>query len=107
MNTRTGFAVAVALVTALALFGVAPNASAQLTRGCNLPKEFPCPAARIMDFSADKTSIKPGESIVVSWVAENPGVMEVTPDIGVVVARGSARITPSATTTYKIGRAHV
>lgn len=102
MNTRTGFAVAVALVTALALFGVAPNASAQLTRGCNLPKEFPCPAARIMDFSADKTSIKPGESIVVSWVAENPGVMEVTPDIGVVVARGSARITPSATTTYML-----
>jgi len=98
MNTRTGFA----LVGALALFAIAPGAFAQNTRGCNLPKNFPCPAARIMDFSVDKSSIKPGESAVITWVAENPGAMEVTPDIGEVVARGSSKVTPSATTTYTL-----
>ena len=102
MTTNSGFAVVVALLGGLMLFAVAPSASAQLTRGCNLPPQFPCPAARIMEFTADKTSIKPGESAVISWGAENPGVMEVSPDIGGVVARGSAKVTPTATTTYTL-----
>lgn len=75
---------------------------AQTTRGCNLPPQFPCPDARIMSFDADRTSIKPGESAVLTWVAENPGAMFVTPGIGPVIARGSSRVTPAATTTYTL-----
>jgi hypothetical protein len=78
------------------------NALAQTTRGCNLPPQFPCPDARIMSFDADRTSIKPGEPVVLSWVAENPGAMSVTPGVGPVIARGSARVTPAATTTYTL-----
>ncbi len=85
-----------------ALAFAAADALAQTTRGCNLPPQFPCPDARIMSFDADRASIKPGESVVLTWVAENPGAMSVTPGIGAVIARGSARVTPAATTTYTL-----
>src|SRR5512138_2877377 len=91
-----------AIVLAIAVMLARGNALGQTTRGCNLPPQFPCPDARIMSFDADRTSIKPGESIVLSWVAENPGAMSVTPGVGPVVARGAARVTPAATTTYTL-----
>jgi hypothetical protein len=84
------------------VFALASSALAQTTRGCNLPPQFPCPDARIMSFDADRRSIKPGESVVLSWVAENPGAMTVTPGVGPVIARGSARVSPAATTTYTL-----
>jgi hypothetical protein len=96
-------AVAGALALIIGVLVVAPGgALAQTTRGCNLPPQFPCPDARIMSFDADRSSIKPGESVVLSWVAENPGAMFVTPGIGAVIARGSARVSPAATTTYTL-----
>lgn len=98
MFHKTGLAVA----AALALFSVAPEAPAQLTRGCNLPANFPCPTARIMAFSADRTSIEPGDPVTLSWVVENPSTIEITPDVGVVIARGSHKLTPPATTTYTL-----
>jgi hypothetical protein len=55
-----------------------------------------------MEFTADRTTIQPGESAVLSWAAENPGAMSITPDVGGVIARGSARVSPSATTTYTL-----
>jgi hypothetical protein len=84
------------------LASITPSALAQTTRGCNLPPQFPCPDARIMSFDADRTAIKAGESVVLSWVAENPGAMTVTPGVGPVIARGSARVSPAATTTYTL-----
>ena len=89
-------------LTAVALALASFDATAQTTRGCNLPPQFPCPDARIMSFEADRTSIKPGEAVVLSWVAENPGAMSVMPVVGPVVARGAARVTPAATTTYTL-----
>lgn len=101
MLTTTAWVCAILLsVSALTL--VPGNAAGQTTRGCNLPPQFPCPDARIMSFDADRTSIKPGESVVLSWVAENPGAMTVTPGVGPVIARGSARVSPAATTTYTL-----
>src|SRR5215468_1848236 len=92
------------LLTAIFLtLGLIANTSAPAqTRSCQLPPQFPCPDARIMDFKADATSIKPGQSVVLTWAAENPGPMTVTPGVGAVTARGSARVTPSATTTYTL-----
>src|SRR5262245_8556440 len=94
-------AASLALGFAMLMFA-AGEARAQTTRGCNLPPQFPCPDARIMSFDADRVSIKPGESVVLSWVAENPGAMSVSPGVGPVIARGSARVSPAATTTYTL-----
>src|SRR5262249_42843896 len=74
-----------------------PSAYSQ-TRGCQLPPNFPCPDARIMEFKTDRVSIKPGQSVVLTWAAENPGPMRLMPGIGPVTARGSVRITPAVTT---------
>ena len=97
LASRTVIVVGVAVIAF-----ASTSAFAQTTRGCNLPPQFPCPDARIMSFDADRTSIKPGEPVVLSWVAENPGAMSVTPGVGPVIARGSARVTPAATTTYTL-----
>jgi hypothetical protein len=63
---------------------------------------------RIMEFKADRVSIKPGESIVLSWIVENPrggggaDPVTITPGIGRVAPRSSMRVTPKATTTYTL-----
>jgi hypothetical protein len=85
---------AMALIVAPAMLGQ--------TRGCQLPPSFPCPDARIMEFRADVLSIKPGQSAVLSWAAENPGRMTISPGVGAATARGSARVSPAATTTYTL-----
>ncbi len=56
--------------------------------------------ARIMSFTAKPESIQPGQSVTLEWLAENPVNTELAPGIGVVRARGSRVLTPSATTTY-------
>jgi hypothetical protein len=61
---------------------------------------------RIMEFTADRTSIKPGESITLSWIVENPrggggtDPVTITPGVGRVAPRASLRVTPKATTSY-------
>ena len=72
------------------------------TRGCQLPPQFPCPDARIMEFKADVMSIKLGQRVVLSWAAENPGPMTITPAPGAVTARGSVGVSPTVTTTYTL-----
>jgi hypothetical protein len=77
---------------------------AQNARGCNLPPQFPCPDPRLVSFEAKPATIKPGESADLTWVTENTGTMKVTisPAVGTVIARGVARVTPAATTTYTL-----
>ena len=63
---------------------------------------------RIVEFTADRASIKPGESITLSWIVENPrggggaDPVAITPAIGRVAPRASRRVTPQATTTYTL-----
>src|SRR5688572_5452473 len=63
---------------------------------------------RIMEFRADRTSIKPGESVTLSWIVENPrggggtDPVAITPSVGRVAPRASIRVTPKATTTYTL-----
>jgi hypothetical protein len=63
---------------------------------------------RIVEFKADRASIKPGESITLEWIVENPrggaGVdpVTITPGIGRVAPRSALRVTPTATTTYTL-----
>jgi len=60
------------------------------------------PPARIVTFEAKPASIKPGESVVLNWLVENPGAPAIEPGIGRVTPRGTMRVTPSATTTYTL-----
>lgn len=71
-------------------------------RGCDLPEPFPCPVARIVDLTVEPSMINPGEVARITWAAENPSNMTLTPDVGRVLARGTARVTPPATTTYML-----
>jgi len=69
-------------------------------------------AVRIMDFKADRESIKPGETITLSWRVENPGgrgaggapadPVAIAPSLGRVVPLGQMKVTPKATTTYTL-----
>jgi hypothetical protein len=80
----------------------APGQGAAPTRGCNLPEPFPCPVARLVELTAEPATINPGEASRITWAAENPSNMTLTPGIGRVFARGTVRVTPSATTTYTL-----
>ena len=71
-------------------------------RGCNLPEPFPCPVARILELTVDPATINPGESARITWSAENPTNITLSPGVGRVEARGTMRVSPSATTTYTL-----
>jgi hypothetical protein len=86
---------------ALGLTWVVPAALSQ-RRGCDLPEPFPCPVARILDLTAEPNTINPGEAARITWAAENPSNMTLTPGVGRVAARSTVRVTPSATTTYTL-----
>src|SRR5262249_49499430 len=60
------------------------------------------PEPRIVTFEARPSSVRPGESVVLVWSTENPSGITIDPDIGVVAARGTKQIKPSATTTYTL-----
>lgn len=60
------------------------------------------PPARIMDFKAEPETIRPGESVMLTWAAENPSGVTIDPDLGRVTARGSRQVSPAATTTYTL-----
>jgi hypothetical protein len=60
------------------------------------------PPARILDFKAEPSSIRPGESATLIWATENPNAITIEPDLGRAAPRGSRRVTPAATTTYTL-----
>ena len=96
--------VAAALTAALTAPAVNGQARGQAppARGCDLPEPFPCPVARILDMTVQPASINPGETATITWAAENPTDMTLTPGIGRVLARGTVRVRPAATTTYTL-----
>src|SRR5580704_15092239 len=60
------------------------------------------PPARINDFRVVPDSIQPGQTVTLFWAVENPQGITIDPGIGIVVPRGSRRLTPAATTTYTL-----
>jgi hypothetical protein len=102
------------LVAALAAAGVVAVAAQQPAGRGGAPQvrggytEAGTLMVRILDFKADRTSVKPGESVTLSWIVENPrggggtDPVTITPGIGRVAPRASLRVTPKATTTYTI-----
>ena len=92
---------ALVIATPTALTQESGLEQAQTTgRSCDLPEPFPCPVARIMEFAVEPEAIDPGESARISWSAENPVNITLSPTVGRVQARGTVQVSPEATTTY-------
>jgi hypothetical protein len=75
--------------------GGAPQVRGGYTEAATLP-------ARIMSFTAQPESIKPGQTTTLNWLVENPRSVTITPDVGRAAARGPLKVTPKQTTTYTL-----
>jgi hypothetical protein len=102
----TAAAAAVVLSQALAqappVNGQAPPANGQLDGPSTRFQRRAAPPARIMEFKADRTSIQPGQSIMLEWATENPSGVTLEPGVGRVTPRGSRQLSPKETTTYTL-----
>jgi len=58
--------------------------------------------ARIVSFTAEPASLRPGQSFSLVWSTENPVGVTIEPDLGGVNPRGSRQLTPAATTAYTL-----
>src|SRR5215831_13296041 len=58
--------------------------------------------ARIISFTAQPASIKPGQTFMLVWQTENPAGVTIDPEPGRVTPRGSRQLKPAATTTYTL-----
>jgi hypothetical protein len=58
--------------------------------------------ARIISFTAEPASIRPGQTVFLKWDTENQSGSAIDPDVGAVTARGSRQLSPAATTTYTL-----
>jgi hypothetical protein len=86
----------VLLVPAYA-FGQEQEASAARSEG------FPIgPPAHILKFSAEPVSIHTGESVTLTWAAVNSENMKIDQCVGIIPARGSRQVSPSASTIYTL-----
>jgi PKD repeat protein len=81
----------------------APSGSQAPAPGRAGAEGFPIgPPAKILNFTADSTSIERGQSITLSWAVVNADRITLDHGTGIVPTRGSVKITPSATTTYTL-----
>ena len=92
-----------ALVTSAAFAALILSATAQQAP-VRLPRDgFPMgPPAKILSFTADPSSIQPGQSVTLKWAVVNADRISVNDDLGIVEARGSRTVTPKTTMTYTL-----
>jgi len=100
MCVHTKFLAFVALAAALAC-GATGQQNPTPER---LPRDgFPMgPAAKILSFTVNPSTIQPGHSTTLEWVVVNADRITLDHDIGIVTTRGTRSITPAATTTYTL-----
>lgn len=84
-----------AVLTAAAFAQVTPGGGPAYQQAGRLP-------ARIISFTAEPASIKPGQTVTLRWATENPQAPTIDQGVGAVVPRGALRLTPKATTTYTL-----
>jgi hypothetical protein len=69
----------------------------------NPPKGFPLgPPAKILSFTAEPSTIQPGQSVTLKWAVVNADRITLDQGIGIVATRDSRTVTPSETTTYTL-----
>lgn len=113
MNRALTVACALALWVGVAA-GQAPQGTAPAAPPAGAPPQGAGPAPgggrgggraaitpRIVRFEASNTSIKPGDSFVLTWATE-AGDPNIDNGVGPVYQRGSVRLTPKVTTTYTL-----
>ena len=86
-------------------------AAAALTVGCGKktvappptpPAPAPAPARPTVTLQASPSSVNTGESSTLSWNSTDATQLSIDPGVGAVPAQGTAKVTPSDTTTYTI-----
>ena len=92
-----------ALVTSAAFAALILPATAQQPPA-RLPRDgFPMgPPAKILSFTADPSSIQPGQFVTLKWAVVNADRISVNQDLGIVAARGSRIVIPKTTMTYTL-----
>jgi hypothetical protein len=71
----------------------------------NIPDLTPEPVyspPSINSFSASKSSIEIGETVILTWTTTNAISVNISPGVGAVAASGSTTVTPAASTTYTL-----
>ena len=91
---------AIIVFTGTITFGQTPpapptNPAPSYARAALLP-------ARIAKFTVLPETIKPGQSVTLTWAVENPTSVAIDPIVGKVRPRGTKTLSPSATTTYTL-----
>jgi hypothetical protein len=86
----------------VALLAFSAASSAQAPQG-QPPAGFPLgPPAKILSFTAEPSSIQPGQSVTLKWAVVNADRIALDQGIGIVATRDSRTVTPSATTVYTL-----
>jgi hypothetical protein len=100
MNCRRKVLHLVVLVVALASGAAGQQAPAPQPQQRD---GFPAgPTARILSFTANPSSIQPGQSVTLEWVVVNADRIMLDQGIGIVATRDSRTVKPGGTTTYKL-----
>jgi len=71
----------------------------------DIPYPTPAPVYNppsISSFSASKSTIEIGETVVLTWTTANATSVTISPGVGTVAASGSTTVTPAASTTYTL-----
>src|SRR5215510_7474759 len=95
-------ALSIAVVTVVAQQPQQPGAKPPQTPPRSPYQEAGQLPARIMSFTAEPQSIKPGESVTLKWAVENPRSTTIEPAIGRATPLGELKVAPAATTTYTL-----
>ncbi len=99
---------AVMLALPCGIADVAVHAQQPQGRGAQAPSprggyaEAATLPARIMEFKAEPSAVRPGQSVTLTWAVENPRSTTIEPTVGRAAPRGKMTITPTATTTYTL-----
>ena len=81
----------------------AATAGAQAPPPTGFPGDAPQgPPAEIVSFTAEPAELEAGASTTLRWEGLNAFSLTIEPDVGAVATRGSATVTPAATTTYTL-----
>jgi hypothetical protein len=80
---------------------VAPGALPAGFEGSPYAKARDIPA-RIVRFTAEPASLRPGQSFMLVWHTENPASVTIDPEPGRVTPRGTRQLKPAVTTTYTL-----
>ena len=102
MSKRVSGAVRSVLGAIVLVLAFSAVSSAQDSQG-RPPAGFPLgPPAKILSFTAEPSSIQPGQSVTLKWAVVNADRITLDQGIGIVATRDSRTVTPSATTVYTL-----